>query len=476
MLNTWSIVLFFISLVTISFSHYIYRWRNPKCNGGKLPPGSMGLPLIGETIQLFIPNNSLDMPRFFKKRLARYGTLFKTSLVFHKVVVSLDPDFNHFIFEQERKTVQLWYMDSLWDVFGKSIESSDDPYILKYFRNCLLNQFGHETIKEKLLPKIEDMANRYLRTWSAQSSVDVKTLMVFDLTAKHLFHYDPMDKNVANVFANFFDSVMTVPINIPGTTYHKCMKNKTKAIQLMKDILHERRNSAEKKGDFLDRILEDMKTMEFLTEDFVVYFIFGMLLASFATISANLTLAFALLTDHPAVVNELLDEQYNLTKSKDNPDSPLTWDEYQSMTFMSQVVDETLRMANLFPGILRKVIKDIHVNGYTIPEGWTIMLVSSAVHMCPKSFPDPHTFNPWRWDNIGDTNAPSRNYIPFGGGLRHCVGAEFSKAVMAIFLRVLITKFSWKKIKGGNAYRNPALSFGRSGFHVKISEKDHIKN
>ncbi|KAI3892842.1 hypothetical protein MKW92_036919 [Papaver armeniacum] len=479
MLNTWSIVLFFISLATISFVHYVYRWRNPKCNGGKLPPGSMGLPLIGETIQLFIPNNSLDMPRFFKKRLARYGTLFKTSLVFHKVVVSLDPDFNHFIFEQERKTVQLWYMDSLWDVFGKSIESSDDPYILKYFRNCLLNQFGHETIKEKLLPKIEDMANRYLLTWSTQSSVDVKTLitrMVFDLTAKHLFHYDPMDKNVANVFANFFDSVMTVPINIPGTTYHKCMKNKTKAIQLMKDILHERRNSAEKKGDFLDRIIEDMKTMEFLTEDFVVYFIFGMLLASFATISANLTLAFALLTDHPAVVTELQDEQDNLAKGKDNPDSPLTWDEYKSMTFMSQVVDETLRMANFFPGILRKVIKDIHVNGYTIPEGWTIMLVSSAVHMCPKSFPDPHVFNPWRWNNIGDTNAPSRNYIPFGGGLRHCVGADFSKAVMAIFLRVLITKFSWTKIKGGNAYRNPTLSFGRNGFHVKISEKDQIKN
>ncbi|XP_026409887.1 cytochrome P450 87A3-like [Papaver somniferum] len=104
------------------------------------------------------------------------------------------------------------------------------------------------------------------------------------------------------------------------------------------------------------------------------------------------------------------------------------------------------------------------------------MLVSSAVHMCPKSFPDPQTFDPWRWNNIGDTNAPSRNYIPFGGGLRHCVGAEFSKAVMAIFLRVLVTKFSWKKIKGGNAYRNPALSFGRSGFHVKISEKGQIKN
>ncbi|KAI3898237.1 hypothetical protein MKX03_029608 [Papaver bracteatum] len=479
MLNTWSIVLFVISLVIFSFIHYVYRWRNPKCNGGKLPPGSMGLPLIGETIQFFIPNNSLDTPMFFKKRLSRYGSVFKTSLIFHKVVVSLDPDFNHFIFQQERKTVQLWYMDAFWDVFGKTVETSSDIYILKYFRNCLLNQFGIETIKEKLLLKIEVQADRYLRSWSAQSSVEVEesiTRMVFDLTAKHLFHYDPMDTNMGNVFADFFDSVMTVPINIPGTTYHKCMKNKKKAIQLMKDILQERRNSTEKKGDFLDQVIEDMKTMEFITEDFVVYFIFAILLASFVSISTALTLAFSLLTDHPAVVNELLEEQDKLAKTRDNPDSPLTWDEYKSMTFMTQVIHETLRMSNMLPGMLRKVVKDVHVNGYTIPKGWTIMLVPSAVHMNPIKFPDPHIFNPWRWSDIGGTNAPSIDYIPFGGGLRHCVGAEFSKTVMAIFIRALISKFSWTNIRGGNAYRNPALSFGRSGFHVKISEKDQITN
>ncbi|KAI3843081.1 hypothetical protein MKX03_018336 [Papaver bracteatum] len=410
--------------------------------------------------------------------MIRYGTVFKTSLVFHNVVVSLDPNFNHFIFQQEGKTVKLWYMDSFWDIFGKSIDATEDPAVIKYFRNCLLSQFGTESIKEKLLPKIEVTAEIYLRSWSTQPSVEVETSitrMVFDLTAKHLFHYDPKDVNTGNVFADFFDSIMSVPINLPGTTYHKCMKNKKKAIQMMKDILQERRNSTEKKGDFLDQVLEDMKTVDFLTQNFVVYFIFGVLLASFATISTNLTLEFALLTDHPAVVNELLEEQDNLAKTKDNPDSPLAWNEYKSMTFMTQVIHETLRMSNMLPGMLRKVIKDIHVNGYVIPEGWTVMLVSSAVHMSPEKFPDPHIFNPWRWNKIGGTNAPSRDYIPFGGGLRHCVGAEFSKEVMATFMRVLVTKFSWTKIKGGNAYRNPALSFGR-GFHVKISEKDQIKN
>jgi hypothetical protein len=49
----------------------VHRWRNPRCNG-RLPPGSMGLPLVGETLQFFAPDASLDAPRFVRHRLARY--------------------------------------------------------------------------------------------------------------------------------------------------------------------------------------------------------------------------------------------------------------------------------------------------------------------------------------------------------------------------------------------------------------------
>lgn len=67
-LDLSTVLLLVGTLLTIYATHWIYRWRNPKCNG-VLPPGSMGLPLIGETIQLVIPSASLDLPPFIKKRM-----------------------------------------------------------------------------------------------------------------------------------------------------------------------------------------------------------------------------------------------------------------------------------------------------------------------------------------------------------------------------------------------------------------------
>ena len=82
-------------------------------------------------------------------------------------------------------------------------------------------------------------------------------------------------------------------------------------------------------------------------------------------------------------------------------------------------------MGSVAPGLLRKALKDIEfkgmfshaytrfnvfiyiqlkckwlakcVPGYTIPAGWTIMLVNSAIQLNPNTYKDPLAFNPWRW-------------------------------------------------------------------------------
>lgn len=70
-LTMWTVVgLCLIALLVTYTIRWIIKWRNPNCNG-VLPPGSMGLPLIGETLNLIIPSYSLDLHPFIKKRLEK---------------------------------------------------------------------------------------------------------------------------------------------------------------------------------------------------------------------------------------------------------------------------------------------------------------------------------------------------------------------------------------------------------------------
>ncbi|MCL7039631.1 hypothetical protein MKW94_018785 [Papaver nudicaule] len=474
----WSVVLFLIALGTISFTHYTYRWRNPKCKTGKLPPGSMGFPLIGETIQFLIPSYSLDTSPFIKKRVARYGKLFKTSLAGKKMVITTDPEISNYVFMEEGKSVHLWYMDSFDNFLGAAlINSTATAYIHKYLKNLFLNHVGNESLKDKLLPKIELMANEALNSWSTQPSVEVKectSIMIIELVLKELLSYDSTKSthNLVQMLSEFIKGIINIPLNVPGTTFHRCMKNQKKVLQLMKDILRERQNSTEeRKGDFVDQLIDDVKNEDFMSEELAAVLMIALVFASFETVSTAFRVAMMFLTDQqaPLVLKQLLEEQQAIIQKRENVNSQLTWQEYKSMTFTSQVINETLRMTNGIPGILRKASKDVHINGYVIPRGWIIMVVQTAIHMNPEKFEDPLSFNPWRWNDIGP-NILGKNFIPFGGGKRNCAGTEFTKVLMSVFFHVLVTKFSWTKIKGGQAVRCPGLSV-KDGFHIKISHK-----
>ncbi|KAF4377205.1 hypothetical protein G4B88_009197 [Cannabis sativa] len=81
--------------------------------------------------------------------------------------------------------------------------------------------------------------------------------------------------------------------------------------------------------------------------------------------------------------------------------------------------DETHRLGNVTPGLLRKAIKDIPVKGFTIPSGWTILLATSAQQLSPNTLQNPLEFNPWRWKEL-DSEVISKNFMPFDGGMRQC--------------------------------------------------------
>ncbi|XP_021277834.1 cytochrome P450 87A3-like [Herrania umbratica] len=471
----WPLWLFVISFLVLSVTRWIYWWRNPSCSG-RLPPGSMGLPIMGETLNFLVTCRSIDIHPFIKERIERYGSLFKTSLAGQSVVVSSDPDFNYFVLQQEGKLVELYYMDS----FAKLVHEeniNEGGYLHKYLKRVVLSHFGPEALKEKLLCESEEIINRGLHEWAKQSEVDVRAqsaVMILGFTSNIMVSYEleKSEENLSEYLCSFLEGLMTFPLYIPGTAFYRCIKKQQKALKLISQLLEVRRKSYSQgcnKGDFLGQIVEDMGKEAFLTEEFVINAIFCLLVASVETISTAVTLAIKCVLDDPSTLQQLTDEHEEILKKREGANRGLSWEEYKSMTFTHYVIKETLRLASVAPGILRRAITDIHVDDYTIPKGWILLVVPAAVQLNPNTYEDPLTFNPSRWKDMGGIST-AKNFIAFGGGNRTCAGAEFSKVLMAVLLHVWVTKYRLTRIRGGEVARTPILEF-TNGFFVKVSEK-----
>ncbi|KAI4353670.1 hypothetical protein L6164_002602 [Bauhinia variegata] len=224
----WIVELAVMALLVICCTYFFTSLKNPK-DPRLLPPGSVGFPFIGETLQLVISSYSLDLHPFIKKRIQRYGPIFRTKIWGRAIVMSAEPDFNNYIAQQEGKSVGMWIGPlSIFISAGNNVaQTMGSEYQHKYLRNMTLSQFGAESIRQKLLPQLEEKIGEVLNSWLNQESVELKqanSVMSFQLFAKNLFGYDAeklpeANRITDNLFSTFTDGKLLLPFNIPGLTF-----------------------------------------------------------------------------------------------------------------------------------------------------------------------------------------------------------------------------------------------------------------
>jgi cytochrome P450 len=91
-------------------------------------------------------------------------------------------------------------------------------------------------------------------------------------------------------------------------------------------------------------------------------------------------------------------------------------------------------------GGFRRVIEDCQFNGYHLPKGWVVQYQISNTHKDNSIYSHPETFDPDRF--LADEKP--YGYIPFGAGLRECIGKEFARLEMKILAVRLVEKYDWQ--------------------------------
>jgi cytochrome P450 len=109
--------------------------------------------------------------------------------------------------------------------------------------------------------------------------------------------------------------------------------------------------------------------------------------------------------------------------------------------YLAATVKETLRSRPVIVDIARKLTAPANIGGYELPAGSFVLPAIAALHYREDLFPEPHEFRPERFL---DGKADNYAWIPFGGGVRRCIGAAFAEYEMRTILREFVTKADLK--------------------------------
>jgi cytochrome P450 len=151
-----------------------------------------------------------------------------------------------------------------------------------------------------------------------------------------------------------------------------------------------------------------------------------LLLAGHETTATGLAWTFDLLVRNPAVLDRLAGD----------PDD---------QAYLRAVVTESLRLRPVVPLAGRRLSETLTVDGYELPPGTDVTPAIWLAHTRADRYPQPFAFRPERFLDGGSA---TYSWIPFGGGVRRCIGAAFAEMEMRVALGEILRR---KTIRAASA-------------------------
>ncbi|KAH7856249.1 hypothetical protein Vadar_034480 [Vaccinium darrowii] len=414
----------------------------------RLPPGTLGLPFLGETLHIISAYKTSNPEPFIDDRVSRFGPVFTTHVFGEPTVFSADPDTNRFILLNEGKLFESSYPGSISNLLGRHSLLLMKGSLHKRMHSLTMSFANSSIIRDHLMVDIDRLVRLNLESWTGRVLLmEEAKKITFELTVKQLMSFDPCDwtERLRKEYILVIDGFFTIPFPLFSSTYRRAIQARGKVAEALSLVVRERRRESkigERKNDMLGALLDEEGGGGGFSDEEIVDFLVALLVAGYETTSTIMTLAVKFLTETPLALAQLKEEQDEI-RSRKGKSEALEWNDYKSMPFTQCVVNETLRVANIISGVFRRAMTDVDVKGYTIPKGWKVFASLRAVHMNQDHFKDARTFNPWRWPADSGTTNSVNLFTPFGGGPRRCPGAELARVELSVFLHHLVTQFSW---------------------------------
>jgi cytochrome P450 len=231
---------------------------------------------------------------------------------------------------------------------------------------------------------------------------------------------------------------------------HEKMRDSCK--QIIRDVVRQRRQTNSHRDMLqvlMDAVYESGETM---TDDAIVHESLQLLVAGHETSSNALSWAFYLLATHPECMEQARNEFDRIVG-----DSQLQFADLPRLEFMSQFVEESLRLFPPFWALDRVAVKDDHVMDIAIPKGTIVVVYVHGVHHSPKFWDAPENFSPERFNKENRKHHTPFAYLPFGAGPKGCVGGNYAMLQMLMIIGRILQRYDFELAPNQQVVPHPSV-------------------
>jgi cytochrome P450 len=399
-----------------------------------LPPGSLGLPLIGDTL------NFLQDSQFAKKRHQQYGSIFKTSLFGNPTVFMRGQEASLFVLSNENQYFVASFPASTQALLGPLSLTVQTGANHINRRKLMYQAFGPRVLVG-YIGAMENITQRYLEKWEKMETMTWYPELrnyTFDVAGKLLVGIDNASETaLGHNFETWSKGLFSIALDLPWTHFGKAKNSRKLLLAELEKIIRDRQQGTPSGNDALSVLISardeegNSLSLEELKDQVLL-----LLFAGHETLTSAIASFCLLLAQHPDVMAKVRAEQQQFPATE-----PLTLEQLKQMTYLEQVLREVLRLIPPVRGIFRKVINACEFGGYEIPKGWIVSCGINQTHQDSQLYPEPDRFDPDRFSL--ERSAKPFSYVPFGGGLRECLGKEFARLEMKLFAAKIIREFEW---------------------------------
>jgi cytochrome P450 len=214
-------------------------------------------------------------------------------------------------------------------------------------------------------------------------------------------------------------------------------------------IVHARYAATHERGERGHDIVQSLidarhpQTGAAFTEAEVMEQVATIFLAGHETSASSVTWAFYLIARDPALQAALRDEVETASGG-----APLAYEHLRPMTRINNVFRETLRLYPPLAFLTREVTCPVQMRDKHLEPGAMLVVSPWLVQRNRDNFPEPHGFDPDRFDDPDQASACRHAYLPFGKGPRICVGAGFAVQEAKLAIAGLLRTFTIETVPG----------------------------